>query len=737
MKKIWSRILILSLAIIISVVALIRCRIFIYNAMEEQVFDNLKDVSLQNKESLEHELNTTYELLDSIANQPLFTNADYTSEEERQTLINTLQILSSLYNYKRAGIVTTDGICYSTDQAPADLSGEDVYLYGIQGLPNITGSLTDLLGTPEDINVFSVPIRGKYSEVKAILFVTYRTEHFNERLNAESFDGMGYSYIVDEDGTVVTESPKSSMYGSENVFDAILSYTTENTSAVEQLRTNMHLEKSGYTSVTTEGARYVYYTPLKATALQKNWYLYTIVPAQVLDEKSETVLYHMNRLLAVIFIVIVVLLAYFIWTYRKDEKKLRALAFTDPLTKGDNYSCFLHKLKAKSGVSGYMVSLDLSEFKMLNSICGIKTGDKVLKAIWNILSSNLRPDELAAHVAADRYVMFLSADTREELLERIHAISTQITTLPEQLNIIQVQPYFGIYQNSNLGNPEECYTRAVQAKKLAKSDTTKNWAFFDEVDVNKLADEKQLSDSFEKAIHDCEFEVWYQPKYYPSDRTIAGAEALVRWRKPDGSLIPPYRFIPLFERNGMIVTLDEYVFRAVCKQQKQWLSEGRSLFPISVNVSRASLHYDNIVQRYTDIINEYGIHPEFLPLEVTESATINNAQIQGIMADFRKAGFPLYLDDFGVGYSSLATLSLMLFDTLKLDKSLVDFIGDSNGEKLIHYTVKLAKSLGMKIIAEGVEEEKQVSFLQNIRCDEIQGYFFSKPLPLGKFEDLL
>lgn len=737
MKKIWSRILILSLAIIISVVALIRCRIFIYDAMEKQVFDNLKDVSLQNKESLEHELNTTYELLDNVANQPLFINADYNSPEDRQMLINSLQVLSSLYNYKRAGIVTTDGICYSTDQAPADLSGEDVYLYGIQGLPNITGSLTDLLGTPEDINVFSVPIRGKYSEVKAILFVTYRTEHFNERLNAESFGGMGYSYIVDEDGTVVTESPKSSMYGSENVFDAILSYTTENTSAVEQLRTNMHLEKSGYTSVMTEGARYVYYTPLKATALQKNWYLYTIVPAQVLDEKSETVLYHMNRLLAVIFIVIVVLLAYFIWTYRKDEKKLRVLAFTDPLTKGDNYSCFLHKLKAKSGVSGYMVSLDLSEFKMLNSICGIKTGDKVLKAIWNILSSNLRPDELAAHVAADRYVMFLSADTREELLERIHAISTQITTLPEQLNTIQVQPYFGIYQNSNLGNPEECYTRAVQAKKLAKSDTTKNWAFFDEVDVNKLADEKQLSDSFEKAIHDCEFEVWYQPKYYPSDRTIAGAEALVRWRKPDGSLIPPYRFIPLFERNGMIVTLDEYVFRAVCKQQKQWLSEGRSLFPISVNVSRASLHYDNIVQRYTDIINEYGIHPEFLPLEVTESATINNAQIQGIMADFRKAGFPLYLDDFGVGYSSLATLSLMLFDTLKLDKSLVDFIGDSNGEKLIHYTVKLAKSLGMKIIAEGVEEEKQVSFLQDIRCDEIQGYFFSKPLPLGKFEDLL
>jgi EAL domain-containing protein (putative c-di-GMP-specific phosphodiesterase class I) len=138
-----------------------------------------------------------------------------------------------------------------------------------------------------------------------------------------------------------------------------------------------------------------------------------------------------------------------------------------------------------------------------------------------------------------------------------------------------------------------------------------------------------------------------------------------------------------------------------------------------------------------EITKEYDIDIKYVPLEVTESATIDNAQVLEIMKLFHDAGFPLYLDDFGAGYSSLATLNLMIFDTLKLDKSLVDFIGNDNGEKLLSYTIQLAKSLGMKITAEGVELEEQVKFLQNLKCDEIQGYFFSKPLPLADFEKLL
>lgn len=732
-----KKLIVLALAFCVCLFSLIRCRNLIYIAVENQIYGSLKDVALQNKLIIERELNTTSDFLSNIASLPRYADANLEDEETIKTLVNSLKVTSNAYGYKRMGIILPNGTAYCTDDAVADLSHEEGYQYGIKGFSNISQSFGDTIGFAESINVFSVPILDKTdNSVKGILFATYRTGQFKQLLSINSFDGAGYSYVVTATGDVITDSQLSPIYGTDNLLHALESTPTLDQNVVSQIRTNMEMGKSGSNSLIFDegGARYSYYTPLKVDALHQSWYLFTIVPVSALDKKYEIILYHMDRMLAMFFLSTAFLLFYYIWNYRKSSKHLFHMAYTDPLTNGDNYASFLRKIKSLSGTDGYMVSLDLNEFKLINSICGARTGDLVLKSIWNIISSNLKESELAAHVRGDRYIMFFTSDSREEIIERIKQLNAQIIALSESLNTIQIQPYFGIYKTSNIGDPEQCYTRTIQAQKLAKGNTSKNYAFYDEVDVSKLSDEKQLADSFEKAIENHEFEIWYQPKYHSEGRTIAGAEALVRWRKRDGHLIPPYRFIPLFERNGMIITLDEYVFRAVCKQQKKWEAEGHTLFPVSINISRASLYYENIVQRYQEIIEEYQIDTKYVPLEVTESATIENSQVLEIMKLFREAGFPLYLDDFGAGYSSLATLNLMIFDTLKLDKSLIDFIGNDNGEKLISYTIQLAKSLGMKITAEGVEQEEQVAFLQNHKCDEIQGYFFSKPLPLTDFE---
>lgn len=161
------------------------------------------------------------------------------------------------------------------------------------------------------------------------------------------------------------------------------------------------------------------------------------------------------------------------------------------------------------------------------------------------------------------------------------------------------------------------------------------------------------------------------------------------------------------------------------------------MVPVSVNISRASLYYANIVEKYQNILKEYELDPAFIQLEITESATIDNSNISHLISDFHDAGFWLLLDDFGNGYSSLATLNVMHFDTLKLDKSLIDYIGDKNGETLLYYVTKLAQNLGLLVTAEGVETEEQVTFLQEVECNDIQGYYFSKPLPLGDYEKLL
>ena len=199
----------------------------------------------------------------------------------------------------------------------------------------------------------------------------------------------------------------------------------------------------------------------------------------------------------------------------------------------------------------------------------------------------------------------------------------------------------------------------------------------------------------------------------------------------------PAKFIPLFERDGLIRILDEYVFRDVCNKQMEWKRKGLGVIPVSINLSRASLYFESVVKQYHSIASEIGVDTELVPIEITESAAIDNENIKALADRFHSNGFPLMVDDFGAGYSSLATLNMKCFDTLKIDKSLIDYIGDFSGEKLLEHTIALAKDLGLYVTAEGVETEEQVDFLRKINCDSIQGYYYSKPLPEQEFKKLL
>ena len=272
---------------------------------------------------------------------------------------------------------------------------------------------------------------------------------------------------------------------------------------------------------------------------------------------------------------------------------------------------------------------------------------------------------------------------------------------------------------------------------LFRSQREKYYVFYNEMDHEKLLQNQQLEERFEDSLAAGEFEVWYQPKYSAASGKIVGSEALVRWRDTDGSLISPGRFIPLFEQNGMIAKLDEYMFRAVCKQQTQWLAKGHKIYPVSINLSRASLYYVDIIEKYKAIIQEYDIDPDYIQIEITESALDETNSIRELLEQFRNMGIRILMDDFGTGYSSLSTLNMQCFDTLKLDKSLIDHIGDKNGETLLYYVISMGQRLGLHITAEGVENKIQLEFLKVNHCDDIQGFLFSKPLPAVEFEKIL
>lgn len=736
-KIMLRRIIVLAIAFVTTLTVILIHRWIMIQKFEQQLLDSMDDVSYQNKAVIEKELAEMQNILAGVASEVENKYSGVSTQQELTGLVEILRPLSEIYHFKRMGIITMDGVAHCTDGFYENIQEHQVFQLGNKGIANITGTIQDTMGEIEPINILTIPVYKKDGNVMGILFATARTAEFRDLINVDSFEGRGYSYIIQKDGTVVTNSEQSPMYNTTNLFESILSFSDKNENVVEELKSAINEGSSGHSYIEADGKRYLHYAPLEIDNVQQSWYLCTIVTSQILDDRMNDVLDLYDKLLTIAALIVVCTVIYYIGTCGKDEKTLRNLAYVDSVTDGDNYACFLEKMKNRKDEPGFFVSIDINEFKLVNGICGIDKGNETLKEIWKVVSSGLREGELGAHINADHYVMFLKADSRTALVERIENLSKEIIEISSRINIISIWPYFGIYESKIQEDPETCYGFANQAKHLVRGKRKSVYAFYESIDYDKLIQEKELVDCFDNAIEKQEFELWYQPKYKSDDGTVVGAEALVRWRKEDGTLRQPLTFIPLFERNGLIANLDEYVFRKVCEQQKKWQEEGKHIFPVSVNISRASLYYDDIVQRYQVILSEVGIKPEMIPLEITESATVDNSQIKRLVERFRNVGFPIHLDDFGNGYSALSTLNMMQFDTLKLDKGLVDFIGDANGEKLLGYTIKLAKSLGMRITAEGVEYKSQVEFLQNLECDEIQGYYFSKPLPLAEFELLI
>lgn len=718
--------------LLILIVAIFHCQRAIKEELQIQMEENLEDVAIQNLTALENEIEDRHNLMRSMAEEV----AQHTVENKEEVL-KVLSPLTEIYHFKRIGFIYPDGMAYTTDGYQKDLSKREFFKKSMIGQDYVTGTLKDSIGTDNGkINVFSSPVYSVgSSNIEGVVFATYETSQFEELLDIDSFGGKGYHYIIQSDGTVVASSPHSTFRIKENIFDYIKEYNSKNEDAVEQIMDVTKAGGSDYVKIFLDKEQYAYCTPFRYYSFDnKTSYLLTLVPAELMQNRLSPVLSSVNALLLVILVAFIVSVLFYMHYYRNSRKALWTLAYQDSLTKEDNYASFEHKFSEKKEFSGYLVSMDFYEFKIVNGTCGVEKGDEALRNVWLVLRRALRSSEPAARINADQFVMLLEEDNQPDLVNRLLQITNMITALSEELNIPKLAPYFGIYAVQAQESLEVAYSCANEAKRLIKGRHHKNYAFYDEVDFQQIKEEKELEDRFEEAIRQQEFEVWYQPKYSADNASIVGAEALTRWRKPDGSLIPPYKFIPLFEKNGMIATLDEYVFRTVCKQQKTWEHEGRTVLPISINISRASLYYTNVVEKYKNILDEYNIEAKYVPLEITESATIDNMEIRELIDEFHAAGFPLLLDDFGNGYSSLATLNVMHFDILKLDKSLVDHIGDEKGEKLLYYTIKLAKSLGMKITAEGVEYQEQVVFLQRLECNDIQGYYYSKPLPLEEYQ---
>lgn len=719
--------LLISLAFIVTVSVVFNN---IKTNLELEIISSLSEEAEENAALIKKEIDAKFGVLQSFANE-LSSTGDEIAE------IRDMQSFVEVYNFRRMGFVDLNGIAKTTDGFEKDLSFREFYQVGLKDESFITESLQDTVGdyTEDMINILSVPVYDNKGEIKGVLFATYLTEKFHEVIFSDSFQGEGYTYIVAGDGDVISSYGD----GMQKEYDNIFIYTgdaAQYDDAIQEKVENDMREKLSRVGigVNEDNDKYFYcYKPLEIESADMNWYIFSIEPKSVLDERMHPIMRDIQFLTVILICILVMANIIFLYYNVRRRQELFRLAYKDSITGGDNFSNFKEKAKKYENTEGYVIALDISEFKLVNNVCGNARGDEVLKAIWDVILANCNDNEQAARVNADRFVIFWIERSKKTVTYRIEKLINEIEGISEQLSVPRLYPVIGIRAVEKLDDADKRYGEALRAKALVKNRRDRHYAFYDEIDYDTIVENKKLENGFEKALADKKFEVWYQPKFNSHTGKIVGSEALIRWRADDGSLISPGRFIPLFEKNGNIIRLDEYVFREVCRQQKEWQKEGIQILPVSVNISRFSLYYSNVVEKYERIINYYDVDHKYVQIEITESAIIENTVIVELIQKFHDAGFDILLDDFGSGYSSLASLNQMPFDTIKLDKSLVDYVGNENGEKLLKFIVQLVQSLGMKITAEGVEYKEQLDFLENLNCDDIQGFYFSKPLMLADF----
>jgi diguanylate cyclase (GGDEF)-like protein/PAS domain S-box-containing protein len=408
------------------------------------------------------------------------------------------------------------------------------------------------------------------------------------------------------------------------------------------------------------------------------------------------------------------------------------------------YDCigFAMGLARRHGKKAGFLFLDLDGFKHINDSLGHAVGDKLLTSVAGRLVDCLRTSDRVSRQGGDEFIVLLSEMTHSEdaaILARrmlkavgeIHSIGPQEVRVTASIGV-SVYPDDGV-------DAETLIRHADTAMYQAKQNGRHGYQFFTPAMNQRAAHRQSIEESLRSALERNELALHYQPKIDLKTGVIAGVEALLRWTHPQRGLVPPAEFIAIAEEGGLILPIGNWVLREACTQARAWLDLGLPLATIAVNVSAAELRQDGFLDGLTTILEDTGLEARFLELELTESVLMNHTPLtKSTLLTLRERGVQFAIDDFGTGYSSVSYLRRFPVDALKIDQSFVCRIGVGWEENsIVDAIIGMGRSLGMRVIAEGVETEEQLEFLRARGCDEAQGYYFSRSVPAQQLGELL
>lgn len=415
----------------------------------------------------------------------------------------------------------------------------------------------------------------------------------------------------------------------------------------------------------------------------------------------------------------------------------RYLAVHDKLTDLYNREGFYEKVRsciANSPDHEYLIiCADIDNFKIINDLFGRDAGDDFLIRVGNALKQYKRDSDICARLSGDRFAMFMK---KEDYVEQVFIeYPERVSYLTEDLHY-PINFHIGVYEIEDISMPVSVMCdRAFMAINTIKGDIQQKIAYYNSDLRKSIVREQHLVGSFYSALASEQFQMYLQPQVNTKGE-VHGAEALVRWKNPKEGLMPPDEFVPIFERKGLITTLDKFIWETAAQKLQNWKERGITDKYISVNISPKDFVYIDVYKTFIEIVKKYEISPSNLKLEITETAILLNLDAQlELIKKLREAGFLIEIDDFGSGYSSLNLLKDIPFDILKIDMGFLQATENQDrAMQILHSIIKLSKRLNMPVITEGVETKEQVEFLKEMGTDYYQGFYFARPMPVSEFE---
>lgn len=611
--------------------------------------------------------------------------------------------------------------------------------YALQGKKSASQVYYDE-GMQQQLIMYAAPVQAANGSVTGVVAASKDLSAFQKILTQPSVSQSKLDVVwVDQSGRIIaaSESTPLAPQGTENFLSQAGVDEQVAQSALQQMENN----EAFHFTIQLEGKEQtVYMQPFG----MNGWYLCYADTINSGKSPIYSILITSNVLSGMIILLCLGLLYYVRWAMWGSNKELMKLAYYDRLTGTYNFEKFTQcaeDLLAED--SNYaLITMNIRQFQYINEILGKAQADQVLKKLAALLRQMIGEKECFCRSNADQFYLLLHSSHEEQVRARVEAIMEQAGTIAQELNVsYPVILYAGAAMVQESAPPEELVRDLLHKAEFAQKHAVKKYqnvlAFYDRAMHRKENFQNSIESSMQSALAKQEFQLFLQPKVRLENGQVEGAEALVRWIRPDETLVYPNEFIPAFEKNGFCARLDLYMVDRTCRQLREWMDAGYEPICISVNQSRLLFYQSDYVERLCAVMDRYHIPHGYIQLEILEGLAIENIeQMNKTLAQLHEKGFRLSLDDFGSGYSSLNVLAGIQVDEVKFDK---DFLLESAPDKkeknklALKNVVKLAKDLQITTVAEGVEVQQDEEFVHSIGCEYGQGFFYSCPIPPEEF----